>query len=113
LIAAAVGRTRAMRMALLAERIQAREAMDWGLVTAVYPAENFDAEVDKVVAALVNGPAVALRKTKHAINAATLTELEGALEREKEGQSALITSHDFVEGALAFQQHRTPTFTDS
>ena len=59
LVAAAVGRTRAMRMALLAERIPAREALDWGLVTAVYPADEFDAEVDKVIATLVNGPAVA------------------------------------------------------
>ncbi len=113
LVAAAVGRIRAMRMALLAERIPAREALDWGLVTAVYPAESFDAEVDNVISTLVSGPAVAFRKTKDAINAATLTELEGALEREKEGQSALITSADFKEGTLAFQQRRSPTFTDS
>ena len=113
LIAAAVGRVRAMRMALLAERVPAREALDWGLVTAVYPAEEFGAEVDKVVAALVDGPALAFRKTKQAINAATLTELEDAFDREKQGQSVLITSHDFVEGTLAFQQRRSPTFTDS
>src|SRR5581483_4502979 len=36
LFAAAVGRVRAMRMALLAERITATEAHAWGLVTAVY-----------------------------------------------------------------------------
>jgi enoyl-CoA hydratase len=112
LVAAAVGRIRAMRMALLAERIPAREALDWGLVTAVYPAEDFDAEVEKVITTLIAGPAVAFRKTKRAINAATLTELEGALEREREGQAALITSNDFREGALAFQQRRSPTFTD-
>ena len=35
-----------------------------------------------MISTLVSGPAVALRKTKHAINAATLTELEGALVRE-------------------------------
>src|ERR1700758_3903484 len=72
LVAAAVGRIRAMRMgllagrisALLAERISAREAYDWGLVTAVYPAEEFDAEVDKVLTTLVNGPVVAFRKSK-------------------------------------------------
>jgi enoyl-CoA hydratase len=112
LVAAAVGRIRAMRMALLAERISAREALDWGLVTAVFPADCFDAEVDKVVATLVGGPAVAFHKTKGAINAATLTELEAALEREKQGQSVLITSDDFKEGMRAFQQRRSPTFTD-
>ncbi|AFM18714.1 enoyl-CoA hydratase/carnithine racemase [Mycolicibacterium chubuense NBB4] len=113
LIAAAVGRIRAMRMALLAERIPAAEAFDWGLVSAVYPAEAFEAEVNRVVAALVSGPAVALRKTKDAINAATLTELEAALEREKTGQLSLLDSHDFREGTKAFQQRRAATFTDT
>ena len=113
LVAAAVGRTRAMRMALLAERISAREAFDWGLVTAVYPAESFDAEVDKVLATLVSGPAIAFRKTKEAINAATLTELEDALARERQGQAELATSNDFKEGTLAFQQRRSPPFTDT
>ena len=113
LIAAAVGRIRAMRMALLAERIPAVEAHEWGLVTAVYPADQFDAEVDKVVATLVSGPVVALRKTKNAINEATLTQLEAALEREKQGQLVLIESNDFREGTKAFQQRRPAKFTDS
>jgi enoyl-CoA hydratase len=113
LVAAAVGRIRAMRMALLAERIPASEAYDWGLVTAVYPADTFDAEVDNVLTTLVSGPAVALRKTKEAINAATLTELEGAFARELAGQSELVRSNDFREGTLAFQQRRSPDFTDS
>jgi enoyl-CoA hydratase len=112
LIAAAVGRIRAMRMALLAERIPAAEAYDWGLVSAVYPVDTFDAEVDKVISTLVSGPAVALRNTKHAINTATLTELEGALEREKQGQLGLLDSHDFREGARAFQERRSARFTD-
>lgn len=113
LIAAAIGRIRAMRMALLAERISASEAFSWGLVSAVYPVDEFEAEVDKVVDTLVSGPAVALRKTKDAINAATLTELDGALEREKQGQLALLDSRDFREGTKAFQQRRPANFTDS
>jgi enoyl-CoA hydratase len=112
LIAAAIGRIRAMRMALLAERLPATEALSAGLVTAVYPAEEFDAEVDKVVSKLLGGPVVAYAKTKDAINATTLTELDNALEREFRGQSVLLRSHDFIEGATAFQQRRTPNFTD-
>jgi enoyl-CoA hydratase len=102
LIAAAIGRIRAMRMALLAERVPAAEALAWGL----------DAEVDKVVSKLLGGPVVAYAKTKDAINATTLTELDSALEREFQGQSVLARSHDFIEGAKAFQQRRTPNFTD-
>jgi enoyl-CoA hydratase len=112
LIAAAIGRIGAMRMALLAERLPAADALAYGLVSAVYPADDFDAEVDKVVSELLNGPAVAFAKTKAAINAATLTELEPTLQRELEGQSALLQSHDFREGARAFQQRRTPDFSD-
>jgi enoyl-CoA hydratase len=113
LVAAAVGRIRAMRMALLAERVSAAEALDWGLASAVYPAEDLDAEVDTLISALVSGPAVALGRTKDAINAATLTRLEGALERERDGQLGLLQSRDFAEGTAAFQQHRPANFTDS
>jgi enoyl-CoA hydratase len=113
LIAASVGRHRAMRMALMAERIPAAEAFEWGLVTAVYPADEFEAEVSKVMATLMSGPAVALRKTKDAINAATLVELEAALGREKQGQLVLLEADDFREGARAFQQRRPAKFTDA
>ena len=113
LVAASVGRARAMRMALLAERISAADALSWGLVSAVYPADTFDAEVDTVITTLRAGPAVSLAKTKHAVNGATLTELDAALARETDGQIALLHGTDFKEGIQAFQQRRTPTFTDS
>jgi enoyl-CoA hydratase len=112
LVAAAIGRIGAMRMALLAERLSASDALSAGLVTAVYPAEDFDAEVDKVISKLLAGPVVAYAKTKSAINAATLTELDSALEREFQWQSVLLRSPDLIEGATAFQQRRTPNFTD-
>jgi len=112
LVAAAIGRIGAMRMALLAERLSASDALSAGLVTAVYPAEDFDAEVDKVISKLLAAPVVAYAKTKSAINAATLTELDSALEREFQGQSVLLRSPDLIEGATAFQQRRTPNFTD-
>jgi enoyl-CoA hydratase len=112
LVAAAIGRIRAMRMALLAERLPAAEALSAGLVSAVYPAETFDADVDKVISTLLAGPAVAYAKTKAAVNAATLTELDAALEREFQGQAGLLHSHDFKEGATAFRERRTPRFSD-
>ena len=113
LIAAAIGRIGAMRMALLPERVPAADALAAGLISAVYPASDFEVEVDKVVAGLLTGPVAAFAKTKEAINAATLIELKPTQQRELEGQSALLKSPDFREGALAFQQRRTPRFTDS
>ena len=112
LVAAAIGRIRAMRMALLAERITATEALEYGLVSAVYRHDDLESEATKVIATLVSGPAVALRKTKQAINAATLTELDAAIDREVEGQLGLIKSRDFAEGTKAFQQRRAANFTD-
>jgi enoyl-CoA hydratase len=113
LVAAAVGRIRAMRMALLADKIHADEAFQAGLVTAVYPADDLAAQVDEVIATLVRGPVIALAKTKDAINATTLTELEGALEREHTGQAALLRGTDYREGIKAFQERRAASFTDS
>jgi enoyl-CoA hydratase len=113
LVAASVGRARAMRMALLAERIKADEALHWGLVSAVYPADTFEAEVESVLAGLLAGPSRAFANTKQAVNAATLTELDNALARETDGQISLLSGTDFREGIKAFQEHRTPTFTDT
>jgi enoyl-CoA hydratase len=112
LVAAAIGRTRAMKMALLAERLPATEALACGLISAVYPADEFEAEVNKVVSSLLAGPPVAFAKTKDAINSATLPQLEAALQRELAGQEVLLRSPDFREGAKAFQERRAPNFTD-
>jgi enoyl-CoA hydratase len=112
LVAASIGRARAMRMALLAERLSAADAFAAGLVSSVHDADELEAEANAVIEKLKSGPAAALRKTKAAVNAATLTELEGALDRETDGQLALLSSHDFREGARAFQQRRPATFTD-
>lgn len=113
LVAAAVGRIRAMRMALLPERLTAAEALSWGLISAVYPPEAFDVEVDKIITRLLTGPAVAFAKTKSAINAATLTELDRTLVREFDGQRGLLQAPDFKEGTRAFQERRSPNFTDN
>jgi enoyl-CoA hydratase len=113
LVAASIGRTKAMRLALLAERLPASDALDAGLVSAVHSAEDLEAEVGKVLATLKSGPAVALRRTKQAINAATLTELDAAIERETEGQLSLLHSDDLREGMRAFQERRPATFSDT
>ena len=113
LVAAAIGRVRAMRMALLAERIPAADALAYGLISGMHPDAELESAAAAVIDRLAAGPAVALRKTKHAINAATLTELDAAIDRETEGQQILLTSRDFVEGTRAFQQRRAAEFSDT
>lgn len=112
LVAASIGRARAMKMALLAERLPANEAFEYGLVSSVHPAEGLESEAAAVIEKLATGPAAALRRTKHAVNAATLTELDGALVRETEGQLVLLRTKDFREGTRAFQERRPAVFSD-
>ena len=109
-VAASVGRARAMRMALLAEPMTAREAYEVGLVSHLAPDEEFEATVEKVLRRLAAGPPVAFAATKKAVNAATLGELEGALDRERVGQVVLFGTEDAAEGMRAFVQKRRPTF---
>ncbi len=109
-VAAAIGRARAMRMALLAEPLPASEAHAAGLIATVVPDEEFEAEVARVVRRLADGPPLAFAATKRAVNAATLTQLEGALERERTGQAVLMRTADFAEGLRAFVAKRPPEF---
>jgi enoyl-CoA hydratase len=109
-VAASVGRARAMRMALLAEAMPAREAYDAGLVSHVTPDEDFTKTVEAVVSRLVAGPPLAFAATKKAINGATLHRLEDALERERHGQTVLLRTDDAAEGMRAFAQKRRPVF---
>ncbi len=110
-VAASVGRSKAMRMALLAEPLSAPEAHQAGLVSHVVPDDEFDAAVDKIARRLAAGPPLAYAATKRAVNAATLDGLEAALAREGRGQLMLFGTEDAAEGTRAFVQKRRPTFT--
>ena len=112
-VAAAVGRARAMRMALLGETVSAQEAHDAGLVSHLVADDEFEAVVDDVARRLAAGPPIAFAATKKAINAATIGELEAALERERVGQLVLFRTDDAAEGMRAFVQGRRPDFTGS
>ena len=109
-VAAAIGRARAMRMALLAEPLTAREAYDAGLVSHVAPDAEFEALVTQVVRRLSVGAPLAQAATKKAVNAATLDRLEDALERERTGQTILLRTADVAEGMRAFNAGRRPEF---
>ncbi|WP_024796968.1 enoyl-CoA hydratase [Tomitella biformata] len=110
LVAASIGRARALKMGLLAERLPASEALAAGLIAEVLADDEFAAGVDALAARLVAGPSDALGATKAAINDATLTELDAAFARERAGQLELLAAADFAEGVDAFLGKRAPVF---
>ena len=109
LVAASIGRARAMRLALTAEKFSAVDAAAAGLVAEVVSAEDFDARGQEVIALLASRAPRATELTKAAINAATL-DLPAAIGREESGQSELLRSQDFREGAAAFAERRPAIF---
>lgn len=109
-VAASVGRVRAMRMALLAEPLGAREAYEAGLVSYLADAHEFDDAVAGLARRLALGAPLAQTATKRAVNAATLPDLDAALERERSGQAVLRRTADAIEGRRAVTEQRAPSF---
>lgn len=111
LVAASLGRSRALQLALLAEPLPVEEAAAAGLVwRVVEDDEELQEQVSAVADRLANGPTNALGRTKRAINAASLHDFASSLERERVGQMALMSSEDFAEGVRAFLERRTARF---
>ena len=109
-VAAAVGRARAMRLALLSEVISAREAYDAGLISHVFADEEYAEGLNAIVHLLSTGAPLAFAATKKAVNAATLGGLGEAFARERAGQSLLLRTEDVAEGMRAFAEKRPADF---
>ena len=94
------GRRIAARYLLLCEPFGAREALDAGIVSHVAPAGGADAQLQRLVAALLAKPAEALRRTQHLLRQGTRDEV---LERMKlEGaEFADRLASDEVKAAIA------------
>jgi 2-(1,2-epoxy-1,2-dihydrophenyl)acetyl-CoA isomerase len=107
----AVGKARAFQMAMLGERVPARQALDWGLVNFVHADEHIRAEADVLVEKLAKGPTRSYAGTKEALNRMLYPQMDEQLALEADLQHALARSKDFFEGVGAFVEKRQPSFT--
>jgi enoyl-CoA hydratase len=110
LLAASVGRNRALALSLSPERTGAEDALRMGVVHRVVDDESLATEAHDLALKLARGSRAALAATKSAINAATLPHLDDALERELEQQSRLVDAPDFAEAVAAFGERRPARF---
>ena len=106
-----VGLRRALTMAFLNPRLDARKALDWGLVSEVLPAERFDAEVLALARRLAEGPTRSFGVTKALMNQAVLGDrLDVHLDQELTSLARVADGADCAEGMAAFFEKRPPKF---
>ena len=106
-----VGMARAMGLALLADKLPAEKAADWGLIWQCVEDADFAAEVDALAQQLASAPTKALVRTRQAMHAAPGHTLEQELSFEGGFMRELGWSPDYAEGVAAFMEKRPPKFT--
>jgi enoyl-CoA hydratase/carnithine racemase len=103
-----VGPSRARRMLLLGERLDAAEAERAGLVDEVVATEGLDAATDRVAAELLRAAPGALAATKRLLNDAPDRSLEEILTAEAQAGEDLFGAPAAAEGLRAFAERREP-----
>ena len=106
-----LGLRRAMELVLMNPRLDAKTALEWQLVNAVFPTDGFDDRVLEIARRIAAGPAEALGIAKNLVNqAAGVDRLDFHLDREIEALARIADGADFREGLGAFFEKRAPEF---
>ncbi len=103
-----LGMARAMALAMTGDKLSADKAKEWGLI--------WDVAEDSVAAALALAERLAVMPTKALVATRQLLRDAGTrtftqhLDVERDTQSAMGRTHDYIEGVNAFLQKRAPEF---
>ena len=106
-----VGRARALAMMMLAERVSAQAAQDWGLIFDVVDDDALGGRVETIARKLADGPTRAYRLIRHGVRMGMEMPLSETLAMERRAQREAGDSPDFLEGLAAFREKRPPRFT--
>jgi 2-(1,2-epoxy-1,2-dihydrophenyl)acetyl-CoA isomerase len=106
-----LGLARALGAAMLGDKMSARQAKEQGMIWDV-AAEGEDCVqvAMKLAMRLAGMPTKALVATRQLLRAAASNDLDKQLDLERDTQSALGKTHDYIEGVMAFREKRPASF---
>lgn len=105
-----VGSARARELSLLAEKLPAEKALEWGLINRVCDDGQLLADAIAMAEKLAHGPTLALAATRRLFWASPHNGFEAQLDLERQAQKAAGMTEDFIEGVSAFLQKRPAAF---
>jgi len=105
-----VGWQKASALAMLGDKVTAREAEAMGMIYKAVPDEEFEATAWKIATKLAAMPTKGLGLTKRLLNQSLTNDLNAQLDAERDIQEAASNTEDYQEGVNAFLEKRKPTF---
>jgi 2-ketocyclohexanecarboxyl-CoA hydrolase len=111
-LARVVGEKKAREMWMLCRRYTAAEALAMGLVNAVVPHDQLDAEIDRWCAELIEKSPTALAIVKRSMNADT-ESIRGIASLGLQAVSLYYGTDEAKEGVVAYKEKRPPKFRKS
>jgi enoyl-CoA hydratase len=106
-----VGLGHAKHLVLTGEIIDARRALEIGLVSAAVPAAELLPKAREIAGRILRQGPLAARLAKLALNASARVDLDSGLLIETLAQTICYESEDKAEGTAAFLEKRKPKFT--
>ncbi len=105
-----VGLSRALELIWTGDIVNAQQALEWGYVSRVVPADRLLEETRAFAARLAEGPAVAIQLAKRLVYRSLETDLDHALDLAQSAMVIAQATEDAVEGPRAFVEKRRPNF---
>jgi enoyl-CoA hydratase/carnithine racemase len=105
-----VGRAKAKELIFTGRRVDAREALDLGLVNQVCPPDGLMSCCNKMAEKILEAGPIALEQAKYAIDKGMETDIATGLAIESNAYWVTIPTQDRVEGLAAFREKRKPVY---